>query len=41
MHVPTGGLTIAGGALVSVKNPIYVHAPAGVLRLPAPTGDPY
>ena len=29
MYVPTGGLTIAGGALVSVKNPIYVHAPNG------------
>jgi len=29
MYVPTGGLTIAGGALVSVKKPIYVHAPNG------------
>jgi hypothetical protein len=29
MYVPTGGLTIAGGALVSVKKPIYVHAPSG------------
>jgi hypothetical protein len=29
MYVPTGGLTIAGGSLTSLKNPVYVHTPSG------------